>query len=178
MNRLDRGLAFAEFVFLKARWSARISGDLRNYVQKGNFYFLKGASMVLGEHNIFEKGADVEVVRGKLSIGSHNYFNKNVKIACAGEIRIGNDCLFGDGAHLYDHDHDHREAGKLMREKSLVAAPIIIGNNVWVGARAIILKGVSIGDNAVVGAGAIVTRSVPANAVAAGNPARVLKMRS
>ena len=177
MNKADRLLARTEFLFLKMRYGASLCGGMKNHVRKGRISILAGASMVLGEKNVFETGADIEVVCGKLFVGSRNYFNKNIKIACLKEIRIGNDCLFGDGVHFYDHDHDHRQTGKLIREQSLVASPITIGNNVWTGARAIVLKGVTIGDNAVIGAGAVVTKDIPANAIVGGVPAAIIKMR-
>ncbi|MDD7138981.1 MAG: DapH/DapD/GlmU-related protein [Clostridium sp.] len=59
--------------------------------------------------------------------------------------------------------------------RSTISKPIVLGKNVWIGAGAIVLPGVTIGDNSVVGAGAVVTRNIPANTVAAGNPARVLR---
>jgi hypothetical protein len=65
-----------------------------------------------------------------------------------------------------------------IREQGVVVAPVRIGRNVWIGSKATVLKGVSIGDNAVIGANAVVTRDIPANAVAAGIPARVLRMRA
>ncbi len=61
------------------------------------------------------------------------------------------------------------------RRNGITMAPVVIGNNVWIGAAATILPGVSIGDNAVIAAGAVVSRNVPADTMAAGVPARVLK---
>lgn len=59
--------------------------------------------------------------------------------------------------------------------RATVSRPIVLGNNVWIGAGAIVLPGVTVGDNSIIGAGAVVTRDVPANAVAVGNPARVVR---
>jgi maltose O-acetyltransferase len=70
------------------------------------------------------------------------------------------------------------EAGIPMRLQPLKSAPVRIGNDVWIGARCIILPGVTIGDGAVLAAGAVVTRAVPANAIMGGVPAKVLKYRA
>ena len=77
-------------------------------------------------------------------------------------------------------DHDHRFDGPLavpIREQGHVCAPVTIGDNVWLAGKSTVLKGVTIGDNAVVGANAVVTRDIPANAVAMGVPARVIRYR-
>ena len=75
---------------------------------------------------------------------------------------------------IYDSDF-HDLAPKTRHESSGASKPVFIGDNVWIGSRAIILKGVEIGDNAVVAAMSVVTRSVPSNSLAAGNPARVVR---
>ena len=71
----------------------------------------------------------------------------------------------------FDAHRIHYESG----EKNSITAPVSIGNHVWIGAEAIILKGVTIGDGAVIGAGSVVTRDVESCAIVVGNPARVIK---
>ncbi len=99
-------------------------------------------------------------------------------VCAASQIEIGEGTLIGDGAMIIDNDfHELSPAG--WREASPSnARPIKIGREAFIGARAIILKGVTIGDRAVVGAGAVVTRDVPANCVAAGNPASIRAKRT
>ena len=95
---------------------------------------------------------------------------------CAGHsIRIGEGTIFGSGVIVIDNDF-HVPAGEWdwKTEHAQNARPIFIGRGVFVGARAIILKGVSIGDRARIGAGAVITRDVPAGAVVGGNPARII----
>jgi len=89
-------------------------------------------------------------------------------------ISIGNDCLIGDFVSIMDCDfHDLDPATR--RTGGGARSPITIGNNVWISTGATILKGVTIGDNSVVGARSVVTRSIPANSVAAGNPAKIVR---
>jgi len=98
-------------------------------------------------------------------------------VVCAGRsIRIGARTIAGVGAMILDNDF-HRPDGRggWPPDFAGTARPIVIGRSVFIGTRAIILKGVTIGDNAVIGAGSVVTKDVPAGAVVAGNPARVVR---
>ena len=95
---------------------------------------------------------------------------------CAGaSVEIGEGTILGAGAMVLDNDF-HVPAGEWdwATESRANARPIRIGRGVFIGARAIVLKGVTIGDRAVIGAGALVTRDVPAGHIAVGNPARIL----
>lgn len=117
-----------------------------------------------------------------MTTGSQIVVGDNVGISgstiCArNKIVIGNNVLIGSGCLITDSDA-HPIDWKNRREgdsNNIKCAPVIIGNDVFVGARSIILKGVEIGDRAVVGAGSVVTRNVPANSIVAGNPAVVVK---
>jgi acetyltransferase-like isoleucine patch superfamily enzyme len=95
-------------------------------------------------------------------------------VICAGlEITLGEHTIVGSGAMLLDNDfHQRRADGTWATDYTRRARPIRVGRSVFIGARAIILKGVEIGDNAVIGAGAVVTCNVPPSTVFAGNPAR------
>jgi acetyltransferase-like isoleucine patch superfamily enzyme len=97
-------------------------------------------------------------------------------LCAAGSISIGPDCLFGADTLVTDNDH-HAVVAELRLVNSMAGVgvlPVRIGARVFVGARAIVLKGSSIGDDAVVGAGAVVAGAVPANAIVIGNPAQVV----
>lgn len=106
-------------------------------------------------------------------LGENFYANFNLVLVDDGEIYIGDKVMIGPNVTLCTTGHPvyplYRE---LVAHYSL---PIHIGNNVWIGAHAVVLPGVTIGDNAVIGAGSIVTRDIPANVVAVGNPCRVLR---
>lgn len=94
-------------------------------------------------------------------------------------ITIGDNTIIGSGCLITDTDSHPILAEDRLRPdwpKYTKSKPIVIGKNVFVGARSIIMKGVTIGDGAVVGAGSVVTKDVPANAIVAGNPAKIVKM--
>lgn len=107
---------------------------------------------------------------GRVRIGDGTYINPNCRVLCTESIEIGERCAISWSVQIIDFD-----GHEIVREpRRPQKAPVRIGDDVWIGARAIVLKGVEIGDGAVVAAGAVVTRSVPARALVAGNPARIL----
>lgn len=105
--------------------------------------------------------------------GNNVYANFNLTLVDDTDIYVGDGVLFGPNVvvavagHPVDPD--------LRRKVAQFNLPVHIGNNVWIGAGAIILPGIAIGDNSVIGAGSVVTKDVPANVVAVGNPCRVLR---
>jgi acetyltransferase-like isoleucine patch superfamily enzyme len=110
------------------------------------------------------------VATPRLKIGHSVYINRFTMFDASESIEVGHNCLIGPFCYVTDHDHG-MESSSPRSEQPLTSAPVQIGNNVWIGAGAIILKGVRIGDGAVIGAGAVVTRNVQAGAKVAGVPA-------
>jgi acetyltransferase-like isoleucine patch superfamily enzyme len=104
-----------------------------------------------------------------ITLADHAFLNQGVHIACMREVSIGENCLIADQALIMDTDFHS------LGDEPIQLEPVRIERRAWIGARAIILKGVTIGEAAIVGAGAIVTRSIPARAVAVGNPARLVR---
>ena len=112
----------------------------------------------------------IRVVNGGSLILNGGFINENVQITCASKISIGKGCTIARDVIIRDYDsHTIEEDGFQMMK------PIIIGDNVWIGNRAMILKGVTIGDGAIIAAGAIVTKNIPSKTIAAGVPAKVIK---
>jgi Hexapeptide repeat of succinyl-transferase len=105
----------------------------------------------------------------QLSLGS-GYANMGLNLACFKEITIGNGVAISENVTIRDSDNH-----TITSHAHTVSAPIHIGNRVWIGMGATILKGVTIGEGAIVAAGAVVTRDVPAHALVAGVPAKVIK---
>ncbi len=105
-------------------------------------------------------------------IGDHVLISPGVRISAAQSIRIGDSCMLA--SHVYITDSDWHG----IYDRSLPCGevgPVVLEQNVWVGDSAIVCKGVRIGENSIVGAGSVVTSDIPANVIAAGNPARVIK---
>lgn len=108
-----------------------------------------------------------------LEIGENFFSNYNLTVLDSGKVKIGDDVRIGPNVGLYSVNHPvDPEERKTDMEYGL---PITIGNNVWLGGHVVVCPGVTIGDNAVVGAGSVVVKDIPANTVAVGNPARVVK---
>jgi acetyltransferase-like isoleucine patch superfamily enzyme len=110
--------------------------------------------------------------KGSIAIGRCCLICPGVRISAATEIRIGESCMLAHGAFVTDSDWHGVYDRSLPVGKTV---PVEIGRNVWIGDSALVCKGVRIGDNSIVGAGSVVVRDIPPNAVAAGNPAVVLK---
>ena len=109
---------------------------------------------------------------GKITIGDFCLISPGVRISAATKIEIGNSCMFANNAYVSDSDwHDIYDRAQPVGQSE----PIKLEENVWVGDRAVICKGVTIGKNSIVGAGAIVTKDVPPNVIVAGNPAKIVK---
>ncbi|MBS1892137.1 MAG: sugar O-acetyltransferase [Actinobacteria bacterium] len=109
----------------------------------------------------------------QLTIGARTFVNFGLVALDVAPIAIGDDCQLGPNVQLLTAYHPTEPGPR--RAKLEAAAPIAIGDNVWLGGGAIVLPGVTIGDDAVIGAGAVVTKDIPAGVVAVGNPARVIR---
>lgn len=129
-------------------------------------------------------GAGCEVDRdatiecsGELTVGAGTSFGHTLTLAVHDRVTIGSRCLVGELVSIRDHDHAIADPTAPIARQGARDAPVVIGDNVWLGGKVTVLRGVTIGANTVVGANAVVDRDLPANCVAAGVPARVVKMR-
>lgn len=111
-----------------------------------------------------------------ITLGRKVFFNFNCVVLDVMPVTIGNHTLFGPAVQIYTATHPLDAAERRRGLES--ARPIVIGSDVWIGGGAIICPGVTIGDRSVIGAGSVVTRDIPADVIAAGNPARVLRSLS
>lgn len=113
-----------------------------------------------------------------LRVGNHVSINRDSNLSCFGGVSIGNNVAIGHGTSIISTNHGFSDRETPINYQPVSEAPVSIGNNVWIGARATILAGVSIADGTVVAAGAIVTRSVTEpDMIVGGIPARIIKSR-
>jgi len=145
-----------------------------------------GCVLAIGDECLIECSIVLEKSRSRVHIGSRTQVGGGTLLDAACDIHIGDDVLIAFGALIMDHnshslafrDRSHDVEGWLRGQKDwthVERAPVTIGDKAWVGARAIILKGVSVGEGAIVAAGSIVTKDVPAWTIVAGNPAQVVR---
>ncbi len=119
----------------------------------------------IGEGFKMRDGAKIRVRNGgKCIIGKNTSVNSYNMIVCHNSIEIGDDVQLSPNVQIYDHDHDFRVEGGAKAGK-YKSSPIKIGNNVWIGANTIILRGTEIGDNSVIGAGSVVKGVIPPNSI-------------
>lgn len=112
-----------------------------------------------------------------LQIGDNSNINHGCELYCTGGINIGSGTMIAYQAMIFSDSRTFMGKTPLKGRTDRIIAPVVIGSDVWIGARAIILPGVHVQDHAIVAAGAVVTKDVEPWAIVAGNPARVVKFR-
>ena len=135
------------------------------------------ARIELGRWSWVGHGTKIRCHEGVVSVGAKTVMGQECTISAFQHVSIGRECVIADRVMLIDFDHGMVEVERPVRLQGIYKRDVRVGNNVWIGYGACILRGVTVGDNAVVGTGAVVTKDVPANAVVAGVPARVIRMR-
>lgn len=129
----------------------------------------------VGANCLIARGAELlsESFESTLVIGDRVQINVEVHLDYTGGLTLADEVLISEGVIVYTHSHGHDPKSRPA------AMPLVVGRGAWIGARAIVLPGVArIGERAIVGAGALVTREVPAGAIVAGNPARIIGERA
>jgi maltose O-acetyltransferase len=130
-----------------------------------------GLSAILGDGMVRLKARGGEA---RIQVGDGTAISNNTQIYAEKSVTIGARCLIGDGVLIFDSDfHDLSAEGRHHRRPQTAA--VVLEDNVFIGSRAIILKGVTIGKDSVIGAGSVVVRSIPPGVIAAGNPAKVIR---
>jgi acetyltransferase-like isoleucine patch superfamily enzyme len=160
---------------VRARWQLRAASVVGSARVIGRVKVINRGTMTIGDRvNMEGTAVRIELVcleRATLTIGDGTYINYGTNISATDRVSIGRDCAIGQYSIIMDNDYhrvgDHRQMG--------APAPIEIGDNVWLGARVIVLRGASIGEGAVIGANSVVKGHIPPHSLAAGSPARVIR---
>lgn len=153
------------FIIKLTRWSNFNGPNISVVSPLSEITLDKGGKLEIGEYFKMRDGAKIRVRKhAECIIGKNTSLNCNNMIVCREKIIIGDDVQFSSNVQIYDHDHDYGVEGGIKAGK-YKTAPIEIGNNVWIGANTVILRGTKVGNNVVIAAGSIVKGEIPPGTV-------------
>jgi acetyltransferase-like isoleucine patch superfamily enzyme len=179
-NMFQWGLipGFLRWCYLKVRWRGRFQTDGLCFICPNvTFEIGKNAAVRMGRWSWVGHGSKIRSHEGVVEIGAKTVLGQECTISSYKHVRIGRECIVADRVMLIDFDHGVVEVERPIREQGIYKRDVNVGHNCWIGYGACILRGVTVGDNCVVGTSAVVTKDVPDNAVVAGIPAKVIRMR-
>ncbi len=126
----------------------------------------KTAQITIGNAVTFREFCSIFVgENASLSLDNGTFFNNYCSINCLEKIVIGQQTMLGEGVKLYDHNHEINKKPLQVSKSNFKTAPIIIGDNCWIGSNVTILKGVIIGNNVIIGANCLIYQSIPDNCI-------------
>lgn len=140
--------------------------------------YIKGAGSIRCRGRIIVNDDVMLYSKGELILGENFGINSYSRIVAHEKIEIGNNVTIGQMVSILDHDHKYLIQGDTMGLDGYRTAPVRVGDNVWIGDKSTILKGVTVGKNVVIGANTLVNRDVPDNCVVGGIPFKILKRLS
>lgn len=171
MNRYIRGIICLiytniRFIIKKFIFRKQIHFSYKNIISPfTEFYIGKGSKLILKKNVRIRSGSKIKIrEKAEIKIGENTALNHGCIFNAHKKIEIGYDVQFGPNVLIYDHDHDFRKRNGL-RNLIYKTDGIKIGNNVWIGANVIILKGTKIGDNCVVAAGSVLKGKYSSNKI-------------
>jgi acetyltransferase-like isoleucine patch superfamily enzyme len=168
----------ARLALLKLRHGRRLQTDGICFICPGvKLEIGRGATLRIGRWAWIGHGCKLRVHEGEVSIGAKTVMGQECTISAFQNVSIGRECIVADRVMLIDFDHGVTEVERPIRLQGIYKRDVHVGHNVWIGYGVCVLRGVTIGDNAIVGTSTVVTRDFPANAVLAGVPARLIRMR-
>ena len=136
-----------------------------------------GDNFSLGQHAIIECTGVLRNIGESLTIGNNVGINHYCYIGVRGKITIGDNVIFGPRVSVFSENHNFNRSDIPIKDQGETRKDTVIGNNVWIGASAVILSGIKIGDGAIIAAGSVVNKDVPSNTIVAGVPAKMIKKR-
>lgn len=169
--RRRAGLTVARKRFSPARFGPGC--DVRRV---SSFLVARGADVQFGTECVIDDGFVLEC-RGRLEVGDRTVFGHHCTIGVAEEVIIGEDCLIAELVSIRDHEHEFGDVDRPVVVQGRRVGAVVIGDNVWLGAKVTVTSGVTIGRDTIVGANSVVTKDLPAGCVAAGVPAKVIRER-
>ena len=133
---------------------------------KAVYKVVYGRHMRWGRGFHMRKGFQATVEHGGvITLGNNVFFNNGCGLHARKAITIGDETIFGENVHVYDHNHRFADPTLAIKDQGYTEAPVTIGRHCWIGSNVTILKGATIGDNTVIGAGCVISGDIPANSV-------------
>ena len=180
LRLFKKGIQQIFLFFCKAKGisiKSTVNISLSSQISKG---FLNGKK---GDINIEEqcelcKGVVIKAYGGKVQIAKNTFLGEYVCIYGHGGVTIGSNTLIAMHTCIVSSNHTIPKKDVLIRSQGDILLPVVIGNDVWIGAGCKILGGVTIGNGSVIGAGSVVTKDLPPYAIAVGVPAKIIKYRN
>lgn len=136
-----------------------------------------GNNFSIGRNSIIECTGVLRELGESFEIGENVGIAANAFIAVRGKLKIGSDTIFGPGVSIHTENHNFNDTDKPIRLQGATRKGVEIGEDCWIGSKAVILDGVKIGSHVIVAAGAVVNKDVPDYAIVGGVPAKVIRMR-
>jgi acetyltransferase-like isoleucine patch superfamily enzyme len=178
MLNLDYARLIARWAWLKLRWRGRLQTDGLCFIGPGvELEIGRDAVVRLGRWSWIGHGTKIRAHEGVVEIGAKSVLGQECTISSFQHVSIGRECVVADRVMLIDFDHGVVEEERPIRLQGIYKRDVRVGHNCWIGYGACILRGATLGDNSIVGTSTVVTKNLPANSVAAGAPARILRMR-
>lgn len=153
-------------------WPVHLGRGVRLYARRGHGRLFIGPRVHIGD------GTAIRAHEGTVRIGADSVLAARVTVNAYLDVRIGEGCLIADECYLIDFDHRIGDLDRPIKDQGIIKSPIAIGDDCWLGTKAVVTRGVHIGRGAVVGAGAVVTRDVGEHDIAGGVPARRIGRRA
>ncbi len=181
MLNLKYARLLARWGWLKLRWRGPPADATASaFVGPGvTFEIGRGAVVHLGRWSWIGHGCKIRAHEGEVRIGAKTVLGQECTISAFQHVSIGRECIVADRVDVHRlRPRAWSTSRRPIRRQGIYKRDVRIGHNVWIGYGACFLRGVNVGDNAIVGTNAVVTRDLPANAVAGGVPARILRMRA
>jgi acetyltransferase-like isoleucine patch superfamily enzyme len=174
----DYAHLLSRYALLKLRYGRRLQTDGICFIcPRVTLEIGPNATLRIGRWAWIGHGSKIRVHEGEVSIGAKTVMGQECTISAFQHVSLGRECIIADRVMLIDFDHGATEVERPIRAQGIYKRDVRVGHNVWIGYGACILRGVSVGENSIIGTSSVVTKQVPANAVVAGSPARLIRMR-
>ncbi|WP_147818772.1 acyltransferase [Salidesulfovibrio onnuriiensis] len=166
-------------VFLRRNAYRPFMADGRMFEIESGVFIDRLSNLSLGNGVVIESNCSLYCCNSAMSIGSNCYLNKNVRLGSCGDapLTLGNEVMVGPNVVMDTSNHVFARTDRSIKSQGLVFAPIVVEDDVWIGANVVVTSGATIGRGSVVAAGAVVTRDVEPYSVVGGVPARLIRKR-